>query len=97
MVRYKKFAVGTDDETEVVAGTSCCNNQMRLMITDVEGNQAVEVAYSNLYGGGWPGGLSTAAFWGIIGGAIALVLIIIIVIVIVCVCRGKGYSGVNTG
>ena len=90
--------MGTDDEVEIVGGASCCQEHMRLVVTDVDGNKAEEIAYNNHYGGGWPGGLSTAAFWGIIGGAIALVLIIVLVIVIVCcVKKPCGYDGVNTG
>ena len=68
----------------MVAGTSCCNEHMSLKITDVAGNIAKETVRSDNYGSGGPGGLSKEAFWGIIGGAIALVLIVAIVITVVC-------------
>ena len=70
---------------------------MRLMVTDVDGNSEEYIAYSDKYGGGYVGGLSFEAFWGIIGGVIALVLIIIIVVTIVCCCKYKGYNTTSTG
>ncbi len=70
---------------------------MRLIVTDVDGNDEEYTAYRSKYGGGYVGGLTMEAFWGIVGGAIALVLIIIIVVTICCVKKYKGYSTTGTG
>ena len=82
---------------EVVAGTSCCNPHMRIEVTDVDGNQEEFTAKSDKYGEStYVGNLTKTAFWGIIGGVIAVVLIIIAVSIWCCV-RNKcaGYSNPN--
>ena len=97
--RYKKFAVGTNDEVEVVAGANCCNQHMRLLVTDVDGNSEEFTAYGDQYGESTYmfGKLTKTAFWGIVGGAIALVLIIIIVVTWCCCKKYRGYNATGTG
>ena len=67
---------------------------MRLIVTDVDGNEEDYTAYNDKYAGGYLGGLTKEAFWGIVGGAIALLLIIIIVITI-CIVKRCKYCGYN--
>jgi len=100
--RYKNFVVGSDDEIEVVAGTSCCNEHMRLIVEDVDGNVEEMSVKSTHYGKlkycDYCLGLSLGAFWGIIVGVVVALIIIIVLISYFCCCKKScaGYSAANT-
>ena len=71
---------------------------MRLIVTDVDGNEEEFTAKNDKYGEStYVGNLTKTAFWGIVGGGIALVLIIIIVVTWCCVKKYKGYSTTGSG
>ena len=100
--RYKNFVVGSDDEIEVVAGTSCCNEHMRLIVEDVDGNVEEMSVKSTHYGKlkycDYCLGLSLGAFWGIIVGVVVALIIIVVLISYFCCCKKScaGYSAANT-
>jgi len=100
--RYKNFVVGSDDEIEVVAGTSCCNEHMRILVEDVDGNVEEMSVKSTHYGSlkycDYCLGLSLGAFWGIIVGVVVVLIIVIVLISYFCCCKKScaGYSAANT-
>jgi len=77
--RYENFKMGTKNMHEIFAYSVCCNEGMRLHITDVAGNTADEYAV-------WDGtgsGLSDTQIYiiiGSVGGVIVLIAIILIVV-----------------
>ena len=77
--RYNKFVVGADDGVEVVAGTSCCNKRMRIVVTDIDGNNEEFTAKSYNYGVALTtaGNLTKTVFWCILGVVIFVVLLIV--------------------
>ena len=102
IIRYKSFVVGSDEEIEIVAGTSCCNEHMRLYVEDVDGNveeiQVKSTHYGSLKYCDYCLGLSLAAFWGIIVGIVVVLIVVIVLISYFCCCKKScaGYSAANT-
>ena len=90
IARYENFPIGSTKEYDIVAAASCCIEGMRLLLTDVKGNQAERKAVND--GTGTP--MSKGLKWGLIGGGVALVIIIAIVVG-VCCCK-KRYSPVSS-
>merc|ERR1712226_822607 len=77
--RYKIYKIGSKNEHEIFAYSVCCNEGMRLHITDVAGNTADEYAV-------WDGtgsGLSSTQIYiiiGSVGGVIVLIAVILIAV-----------------
>jgi len=81
--RYENFKVGTKNMHEIYARSVCCNEGMRLHVTDVAGNTADEYAV-------WDGtgsGLTNTQIYIIIGSVGGVIVLIAIILIVVFVTR----------
>ena len=79
---------------------------MRIIVTDVNGNNEERIAYSDKYRGGYDGGFTKQswsdfpdkkAFWAIVGVGSAIVFIPVIVAIFCGMKQYKGYRTTRTG